>query len=284
MSDRRSVAIDGTELDVSTYSRMHAGRIDKTMDLLRKYRGRRVIELGAHPWVMTSALSDDPNFDVLATVSAEEAALWPDDFGFSHRNHTLKTVCGRLATIKNYSFNIERRLVDLDETPDAVLACEIIEHLVRAPHVLFLNVNRWLKPGGVVIVTTPNGSQFMNPFHRKPRMPAFRAHSYERHSYVFRLTDLVDLVGLCGFEVLDSGYWSPYPDARIRRVLARLPGSYFSEKFERTLYVVARKLKSVETLPRFPRVYEPSGEWEYISTSGGSLSKSRSSRTVIPTV
>ena len=284
MDDRKSVAIDGAELDVSTYSRIHAGRIDKTMELLRRYGGRRIIELGAHPWVMTSALSDDSGFDVLATVSAEEATLWPDDFGFSHTSHTLRTVCGRLATIKNYSFNVERRLVLLDESPDAVLACEIVEHLVRAPHVLFLNVNRWLKPGGVVIVTTPNGSQFMNPFHRKPRMPAFRAHSYERHSYVFRLKDLADLVTLCGFEVLDSGYWSPYPDGRIRRFLAKIPGSYFSEKFERTLFVVARKSCSVEALPRCPRVYEPSDEWEYISTLGGTLSELRSSPTVTPTV
>ncbi len=284
MSERKSISIDGAELDVTTYSRMHAVRIDKTMDLLRKYCERRVIELGAHPWVMTSALSDDSGFEVLATVSAEEATLWPDDFGFTHTNHTLKTVCGRLATIKNYSFNVERRLVDLDETPDAVLACEIVEHLVRAPHVLFLNVNRWLKPGGVVIVTTPNGSQFMNPFRRKPRMPAFRAHSYERHSYVFRLTDLADLVGLCGFEILDSGYWSPYPDAGFRRILAGIPGPYFSEKFERTLYIVARKSRSVEALPRLPRVYEPSGAWEYVSTSGGSHSESRSSRTATPAV
>ena len=125
MDDRKSVAIDGAELDVSTYSRMHSGRIDKTMELLRKYGGRRIIELGAHPRVMTSALSDDSGFDILATVSAEEATLWPDDFGFSHTSHTLRTVCGRLATIKNYSFHAQRRLVHRDESPDAVLACEI---------------------------------------------------------------------------------------------------------------------------------------------------------------
>lgn len=271
MTERKAVTVDGVELDVTGYCRMHARRIEATVALLRKHGGRRLVELGAHPWVMTSTLVDSPDFEVLATVSAEEATLWPDDFGFSKKNHEVITLSGHRASIANYSFNVERRLASLDERPDAVLACEIVEHLIRAPHTLFLNVNRWLQPGGLVVVTTPNGSQFMNPFRRKPRMPGFRAHCYERHSYVYRLADLLDLVRLCGFEILDAGFWSPYPAAGLRRLhglLAKLPGRYFTEKFERTLFLVARKAQSVTELPRAPRMYEPSTEWEYISHPG----------------
>lgn len=268
MSERAAIKVDGVELDVTHYRRMHGRRITETLDLLRKFSGRRIVELGAHPWVMTSALVDDPDFDVLATVSAEEATLWPDDFGVVRNDHELVTLGGRRQTVRQYLFNVERRLVTLDEEPDAVLACEIVEHLVRAPHILFLNINRWLSIGGMLVVTTPNGSQFMNPFRLKPRMPAFRAHCYERHSYVYRLADLVELVELCGFEVVESGFWNPYPSQGTRSVargLAKLPGRYFSEKFERSLVVVARKSRALEVLPRTPRVYELSSDWEHIT-------------------
>jgi len=268
MGESVHIGIDGVDLDVTRYCCMHEQRITKTLSLLHQHNVRRLIELGAHPWVMTSKVLDDPALELIATVSAEESTLWPDDFGFNSKIHTLKTISGNTATIRNYSFNVERRLARLPETPDAVVACEIVEHLIRSPHVLFLNINRWLEVGGIVVVTTPNGSQFMNPLRLKPRMPAFRAHCYERHSYVFRLRDLVDLIELCGFEIIDSGFWSPYPAKGLRKIaplIAGLPGEYFSEKFERTLYVVARKSSSVESLSRLPNVYEPSNHWEYIS-------------------
>ena len=100
-------------------------------------------------------------------------------------------------------------------------------------------------------------------------MPAYRARCYERHSYVYRLEDLVELMELCGFEILEAGYWSPYPSSGLRRfnrILARVPGKYFSEKFERTIYIVARKSRSVEVLAGLPKVYGPSADWEHIST------------------
>ena len=268
MTDAPEVVVDGVALDVGAYRRMHARRIDDTIALLRRHGARRVVELGAHPWVMTAALIEAPGLQLLATVSAEEATLWPDDIEFSKQNHELVTPGGCRASIPNYSLNVERRLAAIDESPDAVLACEIVEHLVRAPHVMFLNVNRWLGPGGLVVVTTPNGTQLMNPFRRRPRMPGLRAHCYERHSYVYRLADLVDLIELCGFEIVESGFWSPYPVSGVRRLipaLARLPGRYFPEKFARTLFVVARKARAVGELPRAPRMYAPSPAWEHIA-------------------
>ena len=59
----------------------------------------------------------------------------------------------------------------VNDGADIVLACEIIEHLTRAPHVMMLNINSWLKPGGRVVLTTPNGAQFDNPLRVKPKMP-----------------------------------------------------------------------------------------------------------------
>lgn len=265
---RHCVHVESRVIDVSEYLRMHRERIDGTISKIVANGAHGVVEVGSHPWVMTSALVEHPQLELLATVSAEEATLWPDDFAPSENTLTIQTVNGISARIKNYSFNVERRRLSIREQPDTVLACEIIEHLVRAPHTMLLNINDWLPEGGLLFVSTPNGCQFMNPFRRVERMPAYRAHCYERHSYAFRLAGLVELIELCGFSVKESGFWNPYGHSartRLRELLAGIPGDYFAEKFGRSLYVLAHKLRPVNTLERTPSIYSRSNAWEYIA-------------------
>ena len=185
------MCVNGLMTDVTGYLKMHGERISRTLEKFTTDEVRRVVEVGSHPWAMTSALIEHPKLELLATVSAEEATLWPDDIGFSAKMYEIKTIGGETTHFKNYSFNIERRRALIDESPDIVFACEIIEHLIRSPHTMLLNINDWLTVGGELFVTTPNGCQFMNPFRRDARMPAYRAHCYERHSYVYRLQNLV---------------------------------------------------------------------------------------------
>lgn len=266
-----SILIDGSPVDITDYLRMHGERIERTLDLIVARDVCKVVEVGSHPWAMTAALVEDSRLELLATVSAEEATLWPDDIRVTENMHEIQTVSGVKAKFKNYSFNIERRRIGIREKPDAVLACEIIEHLIRAPHTMLLNINDWLPVGGQLLLTTPNGCQFMNPFRRSPRMPAYRAHCYERHSYVYRLRDLVDLVQLCGFSVREAGFWSPYPAGglnRLRVLMAAIPGGYFAEKFHRSLCLLARKERSVESLSRVPSIYSSSMAWEDIDQEG----------------
>ncbi len=263
-----SIRVDGEDLDVTHYAAMHGKRIFWTLQALKGLGVKSVVEVGSHPWVMTAAIMDEPEIDLLATISAEETVLWPDDIEPTDVTHELVTQRRNRANIKTYSFNIERRRIKIQETPDAVLACEVIEHLVRSPHTMLLNINDWLSVDGVLVITTPNGTQMMNPFGRQPRMPAYRAHCYERHSFVYGLPQLIDLVELCGFTVVDSGYSSPYPCTgmqKARKMLASFPIRYLSEKFDRMLYVVARKIRDVRCLPRTPAMYGPSTSWEYIS-------------------
>lgn len=263
-----TVQVDGERLDVTRYAELHGERISWTLEAVKKSGATGIVEVGSHPWVMTAALADDPALDLLATVSAEEILLWPDDIHPVSATHEIVSPKGNRSHFKTYSFNIERRRVKIDERPDAVLACEIIEHLIRAPHVMLLNLNDWLSVDGTLIVTTPNGTQMMNPFRRSPRMPAYRAHCYERHSFVYSLPQLTELIELCGFSIVDAGHSTPYPcsgSQRIRKAIASIPIQYLSEKFHRMLYVVARKTHDVSNLSRAPGVYAPSDSWEFVS-------------------
>ena len=256
------------ETSVNGYSDYHRSRIIQTVEKLREIGARKLLEVGSHPWAMTSALVDDPAFEICATVSAEEVTNWPDDIGVTSSRYELHTPKGNSATFRNYSANIERTLFDIPERPDTVVAAEIIEHLTRSPHVMLLNINRWLPVGGKLLITTPNGSQFSNPLRRQTPSAAYRCNTYERHSYVFTLAGLIDLVSLCGFKVVESGYWDVIQrtgPSTLYGWLANIPLQYFREKFKKTLLVIAEKDRNVTELQRCPMVYDARGDWEFVA-------------------
>lgn len=262
-----SIRFDGTRVDLSAYLAMHAKRFQQSIEALRRRISGRVLEVGGHPWAMTSLIASTPGFELVATVSAEEATFWPDDIGVTRSRHTLEVPGGWKGEFTNYSLNIERTLADLEEPVDAIFACEVIEHLVRAPHIMLLNMNRWLRLGGLALITTPNGMQFQNPLRRKNGRPAYRCHCYERHNGLFTLPQLIDLTERAGFRVMESGYWNVYE----RRGLSRLynlplmaPLPYFQAKFSRTIYVIAEKCEPCDILKGLPKAYSPDPSWEHI--------------------
>lgn len=263
------IIVNGQMTCSQAYINYHRRRIAAAITKLREMGAKRIVEVGAHPWVMTAELIDDPTFDVCATISAEEVTNWPDEIGVSVQRYHVKTARGNLASITNYSANVERTLFGIQETPDTVVACEIVEHVTRSPHVMFLNINSWLPVSGKLFVTTPNGAQFSNPLRRQSPTPAYRCNIYERHQYVYTIDDLTELIALCGFRVVEAGYWDVYDrqgPSVIYGWLSGLPLKYFRDKFMKTIYVVAEKEKNVTSLPRCPRVYDSRGKWEFIDS------------------
>lgn len=265
--ERRTVIVDGVESDISRYWQLHERRFRHSIDALRKYGAGDVLEVGGHPWAMTSLIAQTGGFRLAATVSAEEMTYWPDDIGVTKSRHRLEIPGGWSGEFTNYAVNIERTLTDLESPVDAVFACEVIEHLIRAPHIMLLNINRWLKINGKVLLTTPNGMQFNNPLRRKNSRPAYRCHCYERHNGLFTLDHLTDMVARSGFRILESGYWSVYDRNGLRlgyELASRLPLRYFREKFTPTIYVIAEKTEHRSTLTGCPSAYANSRDWEYI--------------------
>ncbi|MEP6937498.1 MAG: hypothetical protein ABI871_05455 [Chthoniobacterales bacterium] len=259
--------INGERIDAARYRQFHRRRIAYTIAALQKLGTKTLIELGGHPWVMTSALIDEGGLAIGATVSAEEVTNWPDDIGVARRDYHITTTAGREATFPNYSANIERTLFDIDESADTVIACEIIEHLLRSPHMMLLNINRWLPVGGKLLVTTPNGAQFSNPLRRKSARPAYRCNVYARHNGALMLDQLVDLAELCGFVVRDCGFWDVYERAGLSQLYSaagNIPLRYCQEKFQRTIFISAEKHEDVTELPRLPKCYASSPNWEHI--------------------
>lgn len=262
-----SLRLNGEAIPIDAYARFHAARFDDTLALVRRHGGGRVVEVGGHPWAMTARLLAEPGVDLVATVSAEEVTAWSDALPVARRDYELDLGDGRPRRFTNVSANIERTRFDLGGEADMVLACEIIEHLTRAPHQMMLNINSWLRPGGLAVLTTPNGSQLENPFRVRPKMPAYRPSVYSRHNYVFTMDRLCDLAECCGFEIVEASYWSPYRrqgGSELYRSLYNLGPRYLKDKLAQTLCVVARKVEARDTASRLPRCYAPDAGWEAI--------------------
>jgi hypothetical protein len=258
--------VNGEKIDATRYIAFHQRRIAFTLAALQRLGAKRLIELGGHPWAMTAALVDG-ELEIAATVSAEEVTNWPDDIGVTRREYRLRTHSGREAVFPNYSANIERTRFELAENADTVIACEIIEHLLRSPHIMLLNANRWLPQGGKLLLSTPNGAQFSNPLRRKSGRPAYRCNVYARHNGSFTLNQLVNLARLCGFKVCEAGFWNVYDRpglSSLYTALGALPIRYLKEKFQRTIFVTAEKERDVSELDRLPECYAPSANWESI--------------------
>src|SRR4051794_19277322 len=72
MPNRRVIIFDGEPFDITNYWRMHENRFRHSIAALRQFAKGRVLEVGGHPWAMTSLMADTPGFELAATVSAEE--------------------------------------------------------------------------------------------------------------------------------------------------------------------------------------------------------------------
>ena len=114
------VRVDGEVSRYQHYLDFHRRRIEVTLNKLREMGARRLVEVGSHPWIMTAALIDDPDFEVCATVSAEEVSRWPDDIDMTTRYYDFETARGNSARILNYSANVERRRFALSEPRSSV--------------------------------------------------------------------------------------------------------------------------------------------------------------------
>jgi SAM-dependent methyltransferase len=181
-------------------------RFMHTLDLLPPTPGLRVLELGANPYLFTILLKrlhryelSLANFIGQNIYSTEQTRsrqrIWSEAYGEDH-------------SFVFDSFNLE--LSDYpypDDTFDLVLFCEILEHLVVDPLPVFGKLRRVLKPGGLLLVTTPNAVRLANlalmlagsnPFDRYHPQNGV----YGRHNREFTAKELEAILKGAGFELV----------------------------------------------------------------------------------
>jgi SAM-dependent methyltransferase len=160
------------------------------------------LELGANPYFTTYLL--DHHTGLQLTLANY----------YGHRGETTETIsfvapgAKDRKEIKRISqmFNIEEDEFPFDSHSfDVVLFCEILEHLLMDPVAVLRQIHRVLKPGGVLVLTTPNVARLDNVLAMVNGANIYDPYSgfgpYGRHNREYTRHELHRLLDFAGFEV-----------------------------------------------------------------------------------
>lgn len=183
------------------YVETHARRFLETLRFLPPLPPRaRVLELGAVPYYMTVLLSRlmDFKLDTLSFFEVEQS---------DSATHTVESLkFNERFDFEYRAVNVERDVFPLaDRVYDLVLCCEILEHLLINPSHMLYEAHRVLRPGGYLLITTPNVAQWENVFSLlRGRNIYDRYHGngiYGRHNREYSPNEVAQLLEANSFSV-----------------------------------------------------------------------------------
>lgn len=175
-------------------------RFRTTMALLPELPpGATVLELGSNPYFLTRLLRE-------RGLEVTSANWFGADSGFHGRGEQVVTESGIPHAYRFDHFNIEEDRFPYDDASfDLVLFCEILEHLPANPIHALCEINRVVRPGGTVVITTPNASRLDNLLRISRGDNVYEQLSgygtYGRHNREYTVDELRLLLHEVGFEV-----------------------------------------------------------------------------------
>lgn len=171
----------------------------------------RILEIGAQPYLMTALLQRHFPAQVQAVNEDDRGGGEDGRFDLRHRSWTAPVA------IEYDRFNIEFDRFPYDDAYfDVVFLCEVIEHLAHDPVHAVNEINRVLKHGGSLILSTPNAFRLENLWkiiRGRNLYPPYSGWGVtSRHNREFTCSELGRLLEANGFTVetntshADPGY------------------------------------------------------------------------------
>jgi SAM-dependent methyltransferase len=146
--------------EMTNYLSTAGHRFLRTLELVKRVTpaGARVLEIGANPYFVTAVLLQ--NFKLDATSMGRPPEVWPGSPLSLTKQERYLEVEGDSFRLEEVVCNAEKDRFPVDSAAfDLVIAAEILEHLIFSPTHFLCEIHRVLKPGGHLILTTPNASQ-----------------------------------------------------------------------------------------------------------------------------
>jgi SAM-dependent methyltransferase len=239
------------------YHKVHERRHARTLQvLLEKFTAGTLLELGTSD-VIPIALSrlapkiemSVTNFDASQLIDGKITLSAGDDY----------------VTVPAYSLDLESEPLPInDGTLDAVLCCEVVEHMDVDPMYMLAEVNRVLKKDGYLFLTTPNATSTQGIWKILRNIEPYFFMQYHadrspyRHNYEYSVWSLTKLLDAAGFKV-EIWTENSFEDAvlddipKLREIGYALPDSLIGDN----IFVVARKKGAVTNRHPDPVYVQP---------------------------
>jgi SAM-dependent methyltransferase len=217
----RIVASVAPEIDDKpAYFRLHRYRFWQLLQALPEPAGQSVLEVGMNPGQFTRIL-------VRAGYRVSGTDLFP-----AHRAELWQTLGVRAARL-NLDEVADDELPYPDSSFDLLVFSEVIEHLRRSPLRALHLLTRLLRPGGLLVVSTPNELYLKSRLTTLGRMLVWRSpeafaefvrrntlagdEQYYTHERLYTLNELRWLVEQAGLRVERASFGNPWERVGIER-------------------------------------------------------------------
>lgn len=179
-----------------SYHITHRRRFARTLQILRdEHPTGKMLELGTSGVLPDGLASLAP--DVAITVTNFDEAM--------KTKHTYISPTGN--KYPAYRIDLENdQIPSPDETFDWVVCCEVLEHMEIDPMFMLAEVNRVLKPGGRMLLSTPNIvsstglHKMLNGLEPHFFMQYHKSREYHRHNYEYSIHSLFQVLQAAGFK------------------------------------------------------------------------------------
>jgi SAM-dependent methyltransferase len=201
-----SISIDGAPPgEMRGYLEQDFERFLLTWDLARGTEGK-LLEIGANPYFTTVLLREFTDLEVEMTNSFD-----PDSEEVFTQLVSYEDPATRERTVHQFTYrslNVERAPFPYPSDHfDTVIFCEVIEHLLMDPVAALREIQRVLKPDGLLILSTPNVARFENVARLIAGVNIYDPYSgygpYGRHNREFSRDELYKLLTFVGFNPID---------------------------------------------------------------------------------
>ena len=189
------------EIGLGEYGVISAHRYKIALEYIKEecQESKRICEIG--PGGVIAYISRFSMANTNAIVSPRE----------DHWNEIFKEFNIKLST---WDLNSKLDNIELYESFDCIIFLETLEHLNRWPEKVIDDIHKLLKPGGVLLMSTPNLVRVSNRIRmllgRPPSNPFKYSESGEHHVREFTLSELLEFLPKKKWEIIETSYALPH--------------------------------------------------------------------------